>query len=185
MVTKNGHLFHIDFGHFLGHFKTKLGFKRGNFIVKIPKILYSSIIERTPFVFTEEMAHVMGGKGSPDFIKFSNFCTQAYNLVRNKGNLIISLFIIMLAAGMPELESYSDIEYLKNQLSLDLSEMEANNKFINEIHNSLDDTFRRIDNLFHALKRKTEKSTKKDKDKAKKEKEKASEEANAATNEIK
>jgi phosphatidylinositol-4,5-bisphosphate 3-kinase len=29
MVTKFGHLFHIDFGHILGHFKEKGGFKRG------------------------------------------------------------------------------------------------------------------------------------------------------------
>jgi phosphatidylinositol-4,5-bisphosphate 3-kinase len=54
---------------------------------------------------------------------------------------------------MPELSQYSDIDYLKKQLSLDLSELEATNKFINEIHNSLNSTFRRIDNLFHALKR--------------------------------
>ena len=29
MVTKHGHLFHIDFGHFLGHFKKKFGINRG------------------------------------------------------------------------------------------------------------------------------------------------------------
>jgi phosphatidylinositol-4,5-bisphosphate 3-kinase len=39
MLTKMGHLFHIDFGHFLGNFKTKFGVKR----------------ERAPFVFTEEV----------------------------------------------------------------------------------------------------------------------------------
>jgi len=51
MLTKSGHLFHIDFGHFLGHFKSKFGIKR----------------ERAPFVFTEEMAFVMGGKNSDKF----------------------------------------------------------------------------------------------------------------------
>lgn len=65
---------------------------------------------------------------------------------------------------MPELTSFSDIEYLKNQLALNLSELEATNKFKLEIYNSLDDTFRRIDNLFHALKRTTEKDKKKGKD---------------------
>lgn len=56
MITDTGHLFHIDFGHFLGNFKEKFGFKR----------------ERTKFVLTEEviilyynfiqMAFVMGGR---------------------------------------------------------------------------------------------------------------------------
>ncbi len=40
MLTKKGHLFHIDFGHFLGNFKSKFGVKR----------------ERESFVFTPAMA---------------------------------------------------------------------------------------------------------------------------------
>jgi len=36
-------LFHIDFGHFLGNFKKKLGFKR----------------ERVPFVLTEDFTNVI------------------------------------------------------------------------------------------------------------------------------
>lgn len=63
MLTEMGHLFHIDFGHFLGNFKTKMGFNR----------------ERAPFVFTEEMAYVMGGITGVEFKRFEFFCTQAYN----------------------------------------------------------------------------------------------------------
>ena len=44
MVKGNGQLFHIDFGHFLGNFKSKMGIQR----------------ERSAFVFTPEMAYVMG-----------------------------------------------------------------------------------------------------------------------------
>lgn len=46
MVKNNGELFHIDFGHFLGHFKYKYGIKR----------------ERAPFIFTREFKKVLGGK---------------------------------------------------------------------------------------------------------------------------
>jgi hypothetical protein len=47
MITKQGKLVHIDFGHFLGNFKKKLGIKR----------------ERAPFVFTPAFAEILGGEG--------------------------------------------------------------------------------------------------------------------------
>lgn len=50
MVKKNGELFHIDFGHFLGHFKKKYGIKR----------------ERAPFVYTSEFLTVLKGNKSPE-----------------------------------------------------------------------------------------------------------------------
>lgn len=43
MITDTGHLFHIDFGHFLGNFKSKFGIKR----------------ERTKFVLTEEVRMIL------------------------------------------------------------------------------------------------------------------------------
>ena len=89
MIDKTGHIFHIDFGHFLGHFKKKLGVNR----------------ERSRFVFTEEMIQVMGGRGSPGFNVFKNYCTQAYNLVRKQGILLLNLFRLMIHAGIPELYS--------------------------------------------------------------------------------
>jgi hypothetical protein len=45
MIKKNGNLFHIDFGHFLGNYKSKFGVKR----------------EKAPFIFTPAFAHVLGG----------------------------------------------------------------------------------------------------------------------------
>lgn len=49
MIKRSGELFHIDFGHFLGHFKYKYGIKR----------------ERAPFIFTKEFKKVLGGKKNP------------------------------------------------------------------------------------------------------------------------
>lgn len=59
MLSNTGHIFHIDFGHFLGNFKWKWGIKR----------------ERTKFLFTLEMAFVMGGKDGKLFKKFEEYCT--------------------------------------------------------------------------------------------------------------
>ena len=60
-------------------------------------------LERAPFVFTEEMAFLMGGREGEDFLLFQKYCTDAYNLVRKNGFLIIQLFMMMLSGGMPEL----------------------------------------------------------------------------------
>jgi hypothetical protein len=43
MLTERGHLFHIDFGHFLGNYKTKFGMKR----------------ERAPFIFTPQYSDIL------------------------------------------------------------------------------------------------------------------------------
>lgn len=99
------------------------------------------------------MAYVMGGPKGDAFKTFEEFCVRGYNLVRKNGHFIISIFMLMLSAGMPELSSLNDIEYLSNQLSLNLSEQEANNKFRKEIQDCLKSSWRKIDNLLHSMKR--------------------------------
>lgn len=76
MVTRPGNLFHIDFGHFLGNFKSKLGIKR----------------ERAPFIFTPQFAYVIGGKGTETFKFFEQTCSNAYNIIRKHARLFIVLF---------------------------------------------------------------------------------------------
>jgi phosphatidylinositol-4,5-bisphosphate 3-kinase len=136
MLTKAGHLFHIDFGHFLGNFKKKFGINR----------------ERSKFVLTPEMAFVMDGKDSELFKKFKSYCCKAYNCARKHGKRLISLFILMISAGMPELKKKEEIKYLREMLSLKLTEKEANSKFTTEIDNALNNAFKLIDNFFHAAK---------------------------------
>ena len=94
MVTRTGNFFHIDFGHFLGNFKEKFGVKR----------------ERAPFVFTPDLAFVMGGKGSPMYQKFEETCCAVYSELRTHANKYISLFSLMLSTGLPELQSLDDLK---------------------------------------------------------------------------
>ena len=54
---------------------------------------------------------------------------KAYILLRNKADLLISLFMAMLSTGIPELRSMSDISYLTQALALGKSEEEAEQFF--------------------------------------------------------
>ncbi|XP_013182174.1 PREDICTED: phosphatidylinositol 4,5-bisphosphate 3-kinase catalytic subunit delta isoform [Papilio xuthus] len=136
MVKKCGQLFHIDFGHFLGHFKQKYGFKR----------------ERVPFVLTHDFIHVInkgqrvsGGNEAVDFKIFKEHCETAFKILRKHGHLILSLFSMMISTGLPELRSEKDLQYLRETLVMDLSEEKALEhfrlKFIEAVKNSWKTSF--------------------------------------------
>uniref|UniRef100_A0A3B3BLJ0 Phosphatidylinositol 4,5-bisphosphate 3-kinase catalytic subunit beta isoform n=2 Tax=Oryzias melastigma TaxID=30732 RepID=A0A3B3BLJ0_ORYME len=116
MVRSTGQLFHIDFGHILGNFKSKFGIKR----------------ERVPFILTHDFIHVIqqGKTGYTEkFGSFRQYCEEAYLVLRKNGNLFITLFALMLTAGLPELTSVKDIQYLKDSLALGKSDEEALKQF--------------------------------------------------------
>nr|XP_060623908.1 phosphatidylinositol 4,5-bisphosphate 3-kinase catalytic subunit beta isoform isoform X2 [Anolis sagrei ordinatus] len=116
MVRKNGQLFHIDFGHILGNFKSKFGIKR----------------ERVPFILTYDFIHVIqqGKTGNTEkFGRFRQCCEEAYLILRRHGNLFITLFALMLTAGLPELTSVKDIQYLKDSLALGKNDEDALKQF--------------------------------------------------------
>lgn len=139
MVTKDGHLFHIDFGHFLGNFKSKFGYKR----------------ERTPFVFTPEMAYVIGGKNfqqDETYKGFQSLCVQAFNALRTRGALLETLFACMVSAGMPELLCEEDVMYMRGQLLLTMSNDDAGVEFLKQVNASVTATSRRLDNFIHIAK---------------------------------
>ncbi|TYZ61557.1 hypothetical protein PybrP1_010116 [[Pythium] brassicae (nom. inval.)] len=135
MIGSSGRYFHIDFGHFLGHFKYQMGIRR----------------ERTPFVFTKEMAHVLGGTDSKDFKKFAETCTKAYNIVRKHMHLLVSLLLLMVPAGMPELTGRDDINHLVQTMAPELTEDQARESFEHAIQICLNSNFKRIDNTIHIL----------------------------------
>eukprot|EP01133_Synstelium_polycarpum_P010564 gene10564-12289_t len=135
MCTKLGRLFHIDFGHFLGNYKKKFGFKR----------------ERAPFVFTPDFCYVMGGKESAKFVQFVNYCCTAYNILRRNAKLFMNLFAMMVSTGIPELQSMDDLNYLRESFSLELNDDKAREKFIALIHESLTTKTTQLNNAIHIL----------------------------------
>ena len=114
LLTSSGKFLHIDFGHFLGHFKTKYGFKR----------------ETAPFVFTPQFAAVFGGgQGTILYRRFENLCCDAFIELRQRSELLITLFSLMLGSGIPQLQRKSDILWLRQKLMPELSTHEARREF--------------------------------------------------------
>jgi hypothetical protein len=46
---------------------------------------------------------------SPQFLEFEEDCCRAFNILRKEGNKLINLFLLMLSAGMPELNHEKDL----------------------------------------------------------------------------
>lgn len=133
MVTKSGHLFHIDFGRFLGNSEKFAGVSR----------------DRAPFVFTPEFAYVMGGTGTPIYQKFVQQACSAYNVIRRNASLFTSLLSMMLQTGIPELRSEDDIRFLCDAFALDLTDEEASKRFEALIVKSLETTSTQLNFAIH------------------------------------
>lgn len=128
MVTRTGKLFHIDFGHFLGNFKSKFGIKR----------------ERVKFILVPDFVYALTdtkGKDHKSFKDFKEQCKQAYLIVRENASLFINLLNMMLSTGIPELKSHEDVAYLRETLLLDKSEKEAGEEFLKEVDIALKDSW--------------------------------------------
>ena len=113
-------LFHIDFGHFLGNWKSKLGVKR----------------ERVKFILTPDFVYALTngeGQKSEQFRRFKDVCKRAYLIVRRQANLFINLLNMMLCTGIPELTTHEDVYYLRETLCLHMTEEAAAENFMQEV----------------------------------------------------
>uniref|UniRef100_A0A671L7Q3 Phosphatidylinositol 4,5-bisphosphate 3-kinase catalytic subunit delta isoform n=1 Tax=Sinocyclocheilus anshuiensis TaxID=1608454 RepID=A0A671L7Q3_9TELE len=139
MIRETGQLFHIDFGHFLGNFKSKFGINR----------------ERVPFILTYDFVHVIQEgrtNNSEKFERFRECCEQAYKILCRNGTLFVNLFALMKAAGLPELSSSKDIQYLKDSLALGKSEEEALKNFKVKFNEALRESWKtKVNWMMHSF----------------------------------
>jgi phosphatidylinositol-4,5-bisphosphate 3-kinase len=131
MVQQDGHFFHIDYGHFLGNWKVKCKVKR----------------EDGSFHFSPACAHAIGD--GEERRLFEEEAKTALEILRKNSKLLISLFLLMLGTGIPELREPGDIMYMKKRLYMDMTSEQAAAEFEQLIKDSIVSTVTKINNLCH------------------------------------
>jgi len=136
MITSAGHLFHIDFGKFLGDSQMMGNIKR----------------DRTPFVLTADMAYVINGGDRPSkkFQTFIELCTMGFNIIRRNRNLFLNLFSLMASANINGLDRKS-VKYIDKMLMPNLSETEAMARFTRLIEECLNSCYTQLNFFIHSL----------------------------------
>ncbi|CAA93489.1 Phosphatidylinositol 3-kinase piki-1 [Caenorhabditis elegans] len=136
LFTKNGHVFHIDFGKYMGDWQMAAGFRR----------------DRVPFVFTTEMFHVINNGRAPTQYnqKFIDYCCKAFNHLRRNKNTLTNLLRIMACSDIPGINMDS-LAFVENNLMLDLSDTDATVQFTAMIQNSLGSAFVRLNFVAHTV----------------------------------
>ncbi|GFY57943.1 phosphatidylinositol 4-phosphate 3-kinase C2 domain-containing subunit alpha [Trichonephila inaurata madagascariensis] len=136
MLKTSGHIFHIDFGKFLGDSQMFGNIKR----------------DRTPFVLTSDMAYVINGgdKPSKKFQYFIDLCCQAFNIIRSHRNVFFNLFSLMVSSDIPGM-SINAVTYIERALLPNMSEAEATVHFTHMIQESLKSWFTQFNFFIHNL----------------------------------
>lgn len=114
MVKYSGHMFHIDFGKYLGDAQMFAGFKR----------------DRTPMLFTQDMLFVInqGKEIGERFQEFIEMCCKALQILRDNYSLLLTMIEIMSDSGIPGLNKNA-IQYVYRNLMMNQSDDEVAQAF--------------------------------------------------------
>lgn len=132
MVTRDGRLFHIDFGFILG---------------KDPKPF------PPPMRICKEMVEGMGGNNSPGYQSFKSKCCQAYKILRRHAKLIINLLYLMTDSGIKDLCGDPQFAILKVEQKFQalMDDEQAEEHFLSLIEESVSALFPVVMEKLHRL----------------------------------
>ncbi|CAF4197511.1 unnamed protein product, partial [Rotaria sp. Silwood2] len=147
MVKKSGHLFHIDFGKYLGDTQKFGRFNRNDIKTKL---FISS--DRAPFVFTKQMLYAMsdGGTSNDAMHRFVDLCCNAFCILRQNSSLLLILLSHLCSSNVPNL-NYDTIRFVYDRLAPSLNYAESITHFTELIVDSLNSTWTTLNGLIHKI----------------------------------
>ncbi|CAF0926564.1 unnamed protein product [Adineta steineri] len=136
MVKKSGHLFHIDFGKYLGDNQKFGWFNR----------------DRTPFIFTKQMLYAMsdGGTSNDAMHRFIDLCCNAFHTLRQNSSLLLLLLSHLCSSNVPKLNSDA-VLFVYDRLAPTLNYAESITHFTNLIVDSLNSTWPKWNGFLHKM----------------------------------
>jgi phosphatidylinositol-4,5-bisphosphate 3-kinase catalytic subunit alpha/beta/delta len=143
MLTNDGCLFHVDFGHILGDYV-----KFGNIFPRET----TSIVLVEPFLYVINNRKAHDQKAYDDFIQI---CLQTFRLLREHAPSIFGLLYLIIYARLPLLNSITHLNYLRQSLFL-IGEKPYETKsavqaYKRKIESARNDTRRFLDWIAHAF----------------------------------
>ncbi|XP_063678002.1 phosphatidylinositol 4,5-bisphosphate 3-kinase catalytic subunit beta isoform-like [Bolinopsis microptera] len=121
MLREDGRLVHVDFGHILGHTKQKFGVNR----------------EPSPVTFMKEWVDFIACNGDDEFKKFEQLFVKAYLALRKHAEEFLTLWHLILTAGLKEVNKASHLEHLTTAMCIGKTDDEAERQILHILHESI------------------------------------------------
>ncbi|CAG5107018.1 Oidioi.mRNA.OKI2018_I69.chr1.g3105.t1.cds [Oikopleura dioica] len=141
MITRRGHMFHIDFNKAFGHYQ-----KIGGVINR----------DRAPFVLSDDMVLVINHGATMEtgrkFPAFVQQCAEAYNIARHHWREIISMIMVSAPMNMTALkEGGNEVQVVFENLSPTIDDIAAQEMFFNRVKKSYTSFSTRLNFFMHTF----------------------------------